>query len=115
MKFLSNRRALAPAVAVVALSLTLAACGGSDATGDGSGSSLSGEVIVDGSSTVFPLTQAAAELFREEAPDVQVEVGQAGTGGGFERFCVGETDISDASRPIKDDEEARVHRAPGRG
>ena len=50
-----------------------------------------------------PLTTRAAEAFREEQPDVNVTVGISGTGGGFERFCAGETDISDASRPIKDD------------
>ena len=65
---------------------------------------LSGTVKVDGSSTVFPLTTAAAELFREEQPKVNVTVGKSGTGGGFEKFCNGETDISDASRPIKDEE-----------
>ncbi len=63
-------------------------------------------MIADGSSTVGPLTTAAAEAFRGEQPDVNVEVGIAGTGGGFERFCAGETDLSNASRPIKDDEEA---------
>jgi phosphate binding protein len=67
---------------------------------------LSGEVLVDGSSTVYPVTQAAAEEFAEYAPDVQVTVGISGTGGGFERFCAGETDISDASRPIDPDEAA---------
>ena len=65
---------------------------------------LSGDVIADGSSTVGPLTTAAAESFRDVQPDVNVEVGIAGTGGGFERFCAGETDISDASRPIEDEE-----------
>ncbi len=74
--------------------------------GTSGGEQLSGTVIADGSSTVGPLTTAAAEAFREEQPDVNVEVGIAGTGGGFERFCAGETDLSNASRPIKDDEEA---------
>jgi phosphate transport system substrate-binding protein len=63
-------------------------------------------VVVDGSSTVFPLTSAAAELFAAEQSDVQVSVGQSGTGGGFEKFCAGETDISNASRAIADDEVA---------
>ena len=67
---------------------------------------LSGTIEADGSSTVGPLTQAAAEFFQEGNPDVNVTVGISGTGGGFERFCAGETDISDASRPIKEDEEA---------
>jgi phosphate transport system substrate-binding protein len=68
---------------------------------------LSGDVLVDGSSTVAPLTTAAAESYREQQSDVNVEVGISGTGGGFERFCAGETDISDASRPIED-EEAKI-------
>jgi len=67
---------------------------------------LSGEVLVDGSSTVYPPTQAAAEEFSAYAPEVQVTVGISGTGGGFERFCRGETDISNASRPIVPDEVA---------
>jgi phosphate transport system substrate-binding protein len=69
------------------------------------GEEFSGDVIVDGSSTVGPLTTGAAESFREEQPGVNVEVGISGTGGGFERFCAGETDISDASRPIDEEEE----------
>ena len=69
---------------------------------------LSGKIAIDGSSTVAPFAQAAAELFNEENPDVKVTVGTSGTGGGFEKFCAGETDISDASRPIKPDEEAPV-------
>ena len=69
---------------------------------------LSGTIRIDGSSTVFPFAEAAGELFNEEQPNVQVTVGQSGTGGGFEKFCAGETDISTASRPIKDDEEAPV-------
>jgi phosphate transport system substrate-binding protein len=66
---------------------------------------LSGAIEIDGSSTVGPLTTAAAEAFRAEQPDVNVTVGVAGTGGGFERFCAGETDISNASRPIDEEEE----------
>ena len=65
---------------------------------------LSGTIQIDGSSTVFPVTQAVAEEFRKEQPGVQVNVGVSGTGGGFKRFTVGETDISNASRPIKDSE-----------
>jgi phosphate binding protein len=67
---------------------------------------LTGEVLIDGSSTVYPVTQAAAEEFAAFAPNVQVTVGISGTGGGFERFCNGETDISNASRPIDPDEAA---------
>ena len=65
---------------------------------------LSGAVSIDGSSTVFPITEAAAEEFGAVAPKVRVTVGVSGTGGGFKRFCNGETDISNASRAIKDSE-----------
>jgi phosphate transport system substrate-binding protein len=96
----------------------LAACGGGrdgddEAGGDttteasGGGSDLSGRVEADGSSTVGPFTTAAAERFQNENSGVQVTVGVSGTGGGFERFCRGETDLSNASRPIKD-EEAKI-------
>ena len=71
---------------------------------DGSGEQLSGRIQADGSSTVGPFTTAAAERFRDVQPDVQITVGVSGTGGGFERFCRGETDLSNASRPIKDEE-----------
>jgi phosphate transport system substrate-binding protein len=66
---------------------------------------LTGRISADGSSTVAPLMTLAAERFRGEEPKVRVTVGTSGTGGGFERFCRGETDLSDASRPIKDEEE----------
>jgi len=69
-------------------------------------SELSGDVLIDGSSTVFPVTAAAAEEFAAYAPDVRITVGISGTGGGFERFCRGETDIQNASRPIAPDEAA---------
>lgn len=65
---------------------------------------LSGAVKIDGSSTVYPITEAVAEEFKAAAPRVNVTVGISGTGGGFKRFAVGETDISDASRPIKKEE-----------
>ncbi|HSM25998.1 MAG TPA: PstS family phosphate ABC transporter substrate-binding protein [Anaerolineaceae bacterium] len=65
---------------------------------------LEGDVIADGSSTVFPVTTAVAEEFALAAPNVRVSVGLSGTGGGFKKFCLGETDISNASRPIKDSE-----------
>ena len=65
---------------------------------------LSGEIVIDGSSTVYPVTVAAAEDFRKEYPQVQIPVGISGTGGGFMKFTAGETVISDASRPIKDSE-----------
>jgi phosphate transport system substrate-binding protein len=93
--------------AVSAFALALTSCGGEDAGSSGSGDGgeeLSGDVGVDGSSTVAPLSSAAAALYAEEQPQVNVTVGTSGTGGGFEKFCNGETDISDASRPIKDEE-----------
>ena len=68
--------------------------------------SLEGRVNIDGSSTVFPVSQAMAEEFSLVASNVQVPVGVSGTGGGFELFCGGETDISDASRPISEEEAA---------
>jgi phosphate transport system substrate-binding protein len=79
----------------------LSACGGREG-GDGTG--LTGMVRIDGSSTVFPVTEAMAEEFQIENRGVRVTVGISGTGGGFKKFCNGETDISDASRPIKDSE-----------
>ena len=90
------------------LALGLGACGDDDDSGSGDvegPSGLSGEIQIDGSSTVQPFAEAAAELFDEENPDVNISVGAAGTGGGFERFCAGETQISDASRPIDEAEE----------
>jgi phosphate transport system substrate-binding protein len=83
--------------------LLTGACGSDDDddTGTPAGSDLSGEIRIDGSSTVAPLSEASAELFQEENRGVKVTVGTSGTGGGFEKFCNGETDISDASRPIK--------------
>jgi phosphate transport system substrate-binding protein len=94
---------------ICGLVLALAGCGGEreGSNGDDDGgatSDLSGRIQIDGSSTVGPLATAAAERFQRENSDVQVTVGVSGTGGGFERFCAGETDISDASRPIKDEE-----------
>jgi phosphate transport system substrate-binding protein len=67
---------------------------------------LSGEIKIDGSSTVFPITEAMAEEFTKLHPDVRIPVGISGTGGGFKKFVVKETAISDASRPIKDKEAA---------
>jgi phosphate transport system substrate-binding protein len=82
-----------------------AACGGGDrAGGTSSKKELAGEVKADGSSTVGPLTRSAAEGYADEQPKVNVTVGISGTGGGFKKFCAGEIDISDASRPISDTE-----------
>jgi phosphate transport system substrate-binding protein len=92
--------------AVSVLALGVAACGNDDeATGDGGGG-LSGSIRIDGSSTVAPLTEAIAEEFEAENPDVRLTVGTSGTGGGFEKFCAGETDVSDASRAIEPEEVA---------
>jgi phosphate transport system substrate-binding protein len=90
-----------------ALAATVAACGNDDSSSS-SASGLSGTINIDGSSTVFPFTQRAAELFNEDNPDVKINVGESGTGGGFEKFCAGETDISDASRPIDPKDEVPV-------
>jgi phosphate transport system substrate-binding protein len=104
-------------VAVMAVAVLLVAgCGRDDNTASTAGTptaggtteSLSGRIEVDGSSTVGPFVTAGAEDFQAQNSGVQVTVGISGTGGGFERFCAGETDISDASRPIKDDEEVPV-------
>lgn len=96
-------------VGMLATSLifTATACG--NKAGNGSGTQqptkkLSGEVIVDGSSTVFPITEAVAEEFSKINTDVKVPVGVAGTGGGMKKFIKGEIDICDASRAIKDTE-----------
>lgn len=69
------------------------------------GPKLSGTIQIDGSSTVYPITEAVAEEFQKVHPDVRVTIGISGTGGGFKKFTVGETDISDASRPIKPSED----------
>jgi phosphate transport system substrate-binding protein len=93
---------------LLAIGTLAAACGGGNNDGgsaDG-GSQLSGTINIDGSSTVAPLSEAAAELFQEQNSGVRVTVGTSGTGGGFEKFCAGETDISDASRAIEADETA---------
>ncbi|HWP33312.1 MAG TPA: PstS family phosphate ABC transporter substrate-binding protein [Solirubrobacterales bacterium] len=103
---ISSRRLVVVASAAV-LAVGVAACGSSDdeATGGGGGD-LSGTIRIDGSSTVAPLSEAIAEQFQAENPGVKVTVGTSGTGGGFEKFCVGETDISDASREIEPEEAA---------
>jgi phosphate transport system substrate-binding protein len=91
----------------LAIALVATACGDDDAGGGSGGeASLSGSITIDGSSTVAPVSEAVAEEFRKEQSGVQVTVGTSGTGGGFTKFCAGETDISDASRPIEDEEKA---------
>lgn len=125
------------AASVLALSLLAAACGGSDdedtadttdtteeepaedeemdeggETDDGGGEELSGSIEIDGSSTVGPLTDAIAEEYAAEQPDVTVNLSISGSGGGFERFCnVGDTQISNASRAIEEEEIANCEEA----
>lgn len=72
----------------------------------------SGDIVIDGSSTVFPITEAVAEEFRIANPNVNITIGISGTGGGFKKFVIGEIDINDASRPIKDSE-AEAAKAAG--
>lgn len=86
----------------VALVLLPVACGGGDRGGETATPAAAPAVITaDGSSTVFPITEAVAEEFQKERQGARVTVGQSGTGGGFQKFCRGETDVSNASRPIK--------------
>ena len=110
-----DRGTLTKLALLLVLTGLIAGCGGGrdgDDEGSGetaattseSGGDLSGRIQADGSSTVGPFTTAAAEAFQGVEPGVQVTVGVSGTGGGFERFCRGETDLSNASRAIKDEE-----------
>lgn len=113
-----RRLAMLLTASVLVVGAIAAGCGDDDDDGGDNGSSgeetsesteadggsLSGSVLVDGSSTVFPLSGAAAEGYKDVESGVSVEVRSSGTGGGFEVFCTGETDISNASRPIKDEE-----------
>ena len=108
---MNSRKWFAVALTGGALAFGVAACGDDDGgttTSGGGGdepSGLSGTINIDGSSTVGPLTKAVAEQFNIENPDVEISVGESGTGGGFEKFCVGETAINDASRQVEADEE----------
>lgn len=115
-----SARRLAATLTALALaggSLALAGCGDDDedtaetAAAGGDTPSLSGNILIDGSSTVAPLSSAAAEDFAAENGGVNITVGTSGTGGGFERFCAGETEISNASRGIADDEIAACEAA----
>ncbi|MEX2279133.1 MAG: PstS family phosphate ABC transporter substrate-binding protein [Acidimicrobiia bacterium] len=109
-----NRRLLA---LLTVLAVVIAACGGSDSTdttaaaggtdttaASGDSEELTGEVRLDGSSTVGPLSEVAAELYMQEQPGVRVTVAISGTGGGFQKFCIGETDANNSSRLISEDE-----------
>ena len=100
-------------VLVLAAGIGLGACGGGEGGEAGAAGDLSGTISADGSSTVFPVTEAVAEEFMAETGgSVRVTVASSGTGGGFQRFCAGETDISNASRAI-DAEELEACRAAG--
>ena len=120
---MTSTRKLAVVAGALGMSLVLAACGGSDSSSDSTeetaaatteetaeqeagGGELTGSINLDGSSTVGPLSEVAAELFMQQYPGVQVTVAVSGTGGGFEKFCNGETDGNNASRQIKDEEVA---------
>jgi phosphate transport system substrate-binding protein len=88
-------KTFAPGLVTAALAMALAP------TVTAQAEALRGNIVIDGSSTVYPITEAAAAAFRKEYPNVNITVAVSGTGGGFKRFAIGETDISDASRPIK--------------
>ena len=107
---MNPRKLFALSATAALLALGVAACGDDDSTTSDSGgdvpTGLSGSLRIDGSSTVGPLTTAVAEQFNGENPDVEISVGESGTGGGFEKFCAGETVINDASRQIEAEEEA---------
>ena len=108
MKKPSAVRTIAALTPGLLAAVLLAACGGEDEsasqTEPAPAAKLSGTIEIDGSSTVFPVSEAVAEEFGKLHRDVRVNVGVSGTGGGFKRFTAGETDVSDASRPIKDSE-----------
>jgi phosphate transport system substrate-binding protein len=102
------------AVGALISALAVAACSGagvaspapSTTASGGSSLPLTGTVTIDGSSTVYPITEAVAEEFTLANAGVKVPTAFSGTGGGFKKFCLGETDINDASRPIKADDDA---------
>ena len=99
----------------LSVALIAAACGGDGGSGSGAGGAgdLSGSITISGSSTVEPISAANAQKFSTIHPDVEMSVDGPGTGDGFELFCVGKTDISDASRPIDLQEEAPICKKNG--
>lgn len=100
------KRSIVAATMIASLAL-VTACGSDTDSGNesnGNNEALSGAVTIDGSSTVYPIMEAVSEEYMLEQPDVQVSVGFSGTGGGFKKFIAGETDMSNASRLIKDEE-----------
>ncbi|OGY31065.1 MAG: protein sphX [Candidatus Andersenbacteria bacterium RIFCSPHIGHO2_02_FULL_45_11] len=101
-----NKQFITGAIVVIVILLGYGVMSRSDTNNDGSdaGSREKSIITVDGSSTVFPITEAVAEDFQKTDSLVNVTVGVSGTGGGFKKFCAGETHISDASRPIKSTE-----------
>ena len=99
-----NKKLISAAAVLSASVLVLAGCAAETDTGNSE--ALSGSIVIDGSSTVGPASEIAAELFMEENKGVRVSVNISGTGGGFEKFCAGETDASNASREIKPEEAA---------
>ncbi|TDL34537.1 PstS family phosphate ABC transporter substrate-binding protein [Jeotgalibacillus sp. S-D1] len=100
---------------ILGSALFLAACGDDSANGSnedsGTGEELEGQVRGDGSSTVAPIMEAIVEEYGGAQPGVQVSSGVSGTGGGFEKFIAGETDFSNASRPIKEEEASALEEA----
>ncbi|WP_027108861.1 PstS family phosphate ABC transporter substrate-binding protein [Lacticigenium naphthae] len=108
---------IAKLTTTLGVTLVLAACGNEATNGDTNEAegettnSLSGSVQVDGSSTVFPIMEAVAEEFSMEYPEAQATIGVSGTGGGMEKFIAGETDISNASRPMKEEEATMLEEA----
>jgi phosphate transport system substrate-binding protein len=96
------------ALALSALAISISSCGGGAKQNEESADStkLSGDIKIDGSSTVYPITEAVAEEFKLTHPEVKVTVGLSGTGGGFKKFGRGEIDINDASRSIKHSEDS---------
>ncbi|SIT90744.1 PstS family phosphate ABC transporter substrate-binding protein [Pontibacter indicus] len=100
---LSFSRFKLSAAIVLGASLAFTSCGGNNQEG---GNDISGSISIDGSSTVYPVTEAVAEEYRAEAPDVKVTVGVSGTGGGMKKFSRGEIDIVNASRSINESEAA---------
>jgi phosphate transport system substrate-binding protein len=104
MKIRLTRRLAALLVAGTAILGFVAGCGSNGGGGASGSTRLSGSVAIDGSSTVYPISEAVAEEFSREHRGVRVTVGLSGTGGGFTKFCNGETDISDESRPIGENE-----------
>lgn len=93
-------------IQIAVLGIVLSGCGQGNKNTENGAEALTGNVQIDGSSTVYPITEAIAEEFRAEQPEVRVTVGVSGTGGGFKKFGRGEIDINDASREIKEDEVA---------